>query len=140
MRSRPVATRSVVASVQSPDHVDAALLGERVEVGGDVVGPEAVGAGLVLRVEPVDEEVADEELVARHVPEEERLPDLAVAAALRELDERAVATLGVEAAVEHLARRRAPSCGSSAPMAFSRSRRWRFSSFVCEKSHAANAA
>lgn len=67
-----------------------------------VVRTNAVRAGLVLRKEPVDQKIANEELIPRHMPEEQRLPDGLVATALGELDEGAIAALRVKAAVEDL--------------------------------------
>jgi hypothetical protein len=80
----------------------AAALADVAEVLLDVLGVDAEGARVVRREEPRLEEVADEELVARHVPEEQRLPLLDGQAMLREHDERTVAAGGIEAAVQHL--------------------------------------
>ena len=140
IRSRPDATRSVVACVQSPDHVMLALLGERLEVGDDVLRREAVRARLVLRVEPGDQEVADQELVAGHVPEQQ------AAARPRGRSRPARGSTSGRSRPSGSKRRFSTLRTSraqlrlEAPIVLSRSSRWRFSSFVSEKSHAANAA
>jgi hypothetical protein len=54
---------------------------ERSEVGPEVLGSNAQRALGEVLVEPLDQEVAEEELVAGHVPEEQRLPELERAAA-----------------------------------------------------------
>src|SRR5690606_7853300 len=72
------------------------LVVERSEVGPEVLGSNPKRALGEVLVEPLHQEVAEEELVARHVPEEQRLPEFERAAALREFDQVAVATFGVE--------------------------------------------
>src|SRR5687768_14789279 len=54
------------------------------------------------RIEPVDQEVTNQELIARQVPKEQRLPNLTVDAGLRQFDEGTITTIGVKAAIQHL--------------------------------------
>jgi hypothetical protein len=79
-----------------------AALRDAGEVGHHLLRAKAEGAGLPRGEQPALEEVAHEELVAGHVPEEEGLPLLEVAAALREHDQRAIAALRIEATVQDL--------------------------------------
>ena len=65
-------------------------------------GPHAKRPGIVGGEEPVLQKVPHEELVARDVPEEERLPLLEIAVVLRQNDERAVSSVRIEASVQDL--------------------------------------
>ena len=80
----------------------AAALAHAAQVFEEVGRLHAIGARVVGGEQPVDEKVSEEELVARHVPEEKRLPLLEGAASAGEQNESAVAAAGIEAPVEDL--------------------------------------
>ena len=91
----------MVESVHLPDQSISFFLLRDVRYSGDVVCVQPVGAPGELRVEPVHQKVAHQELVARHVEEEQRLPDVPVAAGNGEFDERPVAPHRVEAPAQN---------------------------------------
>jgi hypothetical protein len=79
-----------------------ASLADTPEVRFDLFGAHAEFAGVVRGKEPVLEEVTYEELVAGHVPEQERLPLVEIAPALCQHDQCTVAAPGFEATVQNL--------------------------------------
>src|SRR5882672_7420410 len=58
-------------------------------------------AGVIRRKEPVEEKIAQQEFVARDMPEKERFPDFHATAVLRKDDQGAIPTIGVEPTVQY---------------------------------------
>jgi hypothetical protein len=74
-----------------------------------ILGAQTVSASTELGIEPVDEEIADEQRVPGHVVQEQRFPDLPVTSRLGKLHQGTIAASRVEAAVDlfgHLMRPR----------------------------------
>lgn len=61
-----------------------------------------IGAGFVCWEQPILEEVAEQKLIACHVPEENRSPFIEAAATAGKNRERAVRALNIEAPIQHL--------------------------------------
>ncbi len=64
-----------------------------------VLGPNAIGARYKGREKPVGQKIAQQELVARHVPKEYRLPFVDGASILCQEDERTITSAGIEPSV-----------------------------------------
>src|ERR1039458_10554475 len=76
-------------------------LPDALKVRVEVLGPNAIRSRHEGREKPIKQKIAKQKFVARDVPEQERLPFVHWAAALCQESEWAIASVGVEPAVQH---------------------------------------
>jgi hypothetical protein len=91
-----------------------AAMGETQEEVIKLPGAHPEGACLEQRVEPVDEEITQKELVASHVPQQDRLPYVKRASGLGEDHECTITISRIEPSVEYFSHIAQPSGASDA--------------------------